>query len=476
MDQNRVSSSNPMDKTEELSGKDESLDSKAAMFENKDRLSARPTRKRPTFSAPTASAINYQGITIYAACRQGNLPICVLLWGIAAAKQISLMEPDSEGNNPVHYACLAENNETLGFILQQTRGILNSGTKLVESVNNLGETALLRSMAAASPTIVKTLLDEQSDPLIRDKKGNTVFSICAKAKQLWCINMMYEHIRYFTEVFYYVLESNVLCCSSSHGQQVAQDLLRSKDTEFHGVFDWAADSGDINMMEWLLRKGINPQEHDDYGRGALYWATKSRQVDAVRLLIFACGCDPNAANTVDGTSPIDMAKKFGDEQLLDAFYHSASLCNLLWRPCNFTAYDTMRALPVLTGTNKKQPTGVLSKLSGDPIRERRSSQGVLLSDEPSTDENFRNPDLEVGGRVIEANEFYINAIYRDSRGYRRTLAHPPKNNTSLFNQFSYGFFVFGMWLLCLIVPFWVWAIVVFIFGYLYRYVCIVLVI
>lgn len=181
-----------------LPPEDANLATKAAMFENKDRLSARPTRKRPTYSAPPASAITYQGLTIYAACRQGNLPTCVLLWGIAAAKQISLMEPDAEGNNPLHYACMAENNEAVGFILQQTRGMLDANTRLVDSINNSGETALMRAMVTASPTIIKTLLDEKSDVFIRDKKGNTVFSVCAKAKQLWCMNMLFEHIRYIS--------------------------------------------------------------------------------------------------------------------------------------------------------------------------------------------------------------------------------------------------------------------------------------
>lgn len=180
---------------EPTAAEEAALEAKAAMFEHKDRLSARPTRKRPTFTAPSADAINYQGLTIYVACRQGNLPVCVLLWGIAAAKQVSLMAADAEGNNPIHYACMAETNETLGFILQQTRGMLDASTRLVDSVNTAGETALLRAMVTASPTIVKTLLDEGSDPLTKDKKGNTVFSICAKASQLWCINMLYEHIR-----------------------------------------------------------------------------------------------------------------------------------------------------------------------------------------------------------------------------------------------------------------------------------------
>jgi hypothetical protein len=70
--------------------------------------STKPTIKRP---APEALSINYNGITILEAAKRGDLPICVLLWGIAAAKRQNLMVPDNEGNNAMHYACLAPNIE-----------------------------------------------------------------------------------------------------------------------------------------------------------------------------------------------------------------------------------------------------------------------------------------------------------------------------------------------------------------------------
>lgn len=91
---------------------DTDLASKASLFESKERVSgSRPVRKRPSVSAPAANSISYQGLTINTACQTGNLPVCVLLWGIAAAKQVNLMEVDADGNNPIHYACLADNNE-----------------------------------------------------------------------------------------------------------------------------------------------------------------------------------------------------------------------------------------------------------------------------------------------------------------------------------------------------------------------------
>lgn len=56
---------------------------------------------------PTSS-VNYHGTDIYQAAADGNLPLCVLLWGMATAKRINLMDPDSLGNTPMHYAALAD--------------------------------------------------------------------------------------------------------------------------------------------------------------------------------------------------------------------------------------------------------------------------------------------------------------------------------------------------------------------------------
>jgi hypothetical protein len=83
--------------------------------------STKPTIRKP---APEALNINYnvnlctihyffsyfksfKGITITEAARQGDLPVCVLLWGIAAAKKQTLMVADGDGNTPMHFACLA---------------------------------------------------------------------------------------------------------------------------------------------------------------------------------------------------------------------------------------------------------------------------------------------------------------------------------------------------------------------------------
>jgi ankyrin repeat protein len=128
--------------------------------------------KGPETTAPTAAtatvdgtntttkktnliSLTYNGQTIISAASQGNLPVCVLLWGMASAKKINIMSPDIHGNNPMHYACLAQTSEVMGFFHQQLRGMLTPELRLVDSINNAGETPLLRAMATGQMTVIK---------------------------------------------------------------------------------------------------------------------------------------------------------------------------------------------------------------------------------------------------------------------------------------------------------------------------------
>lgn len=87
-----------------------------------ERRAEKPMRKpavlqQPQAAAPSPAAlINYRGVNISMACQEGNLAACVLLWGIAAAKRITLMDADAEGNNPMHFACMADNPEVRNLL------------------------------------------------------------------------------------------------------------------------------------------------------------------------------------------------------------------------------------------------------------------------------------------------------------------------------------------------------------------------
>ena len=53
------------------------------------------------------------------------------------------------------------------------------------------------------------------------------------------------------------------------------DLLSCLDSEGHSALDWAADAGDVNLLEFLIKAGLNPYRVDSCNRGPLFWAVKN---------------------------------------------------------------------------------------------------------------------------------------------------------------------------------------------------------
>jgi hypothetical protein len=58
-------------------------------------------------------SVMYKGANIYQAAQEGNLPLCVLLWGMASAKRVNLLEADAQGNCVLHAAALSDNSEVM---------------------------------------------------------------------------------------------------------------------------------------------------------------------------------------------------------------------------------------------------------------------------------------------------------------------------------------------------------------------------
>lgn len=75
------------------------------------RLTSKRRHSRESESNQPPGAIHYYGVTLSMAASQGSLPVTVLLWGFAAARRVNLMVPDANGNNPIHFAALADSPE-----------------------------------------------------------------------------------------------------------------------------------------------------------------------------------------------------------------------------------------------------------------------------------------------------------------------------------------------------------------------------
>jgi hypothetical protein len=101
-----------------------------------------------------------------------------------------------------------------------------------------------------------------------------------------------------------------------HGHQVAMELLSSVDVEGRNPLDWACEAGHFNIIEFFIRRGLNPYRIDVMNRNCLYWAVKANRLEVVRFLV-QCGCDP-LQKDVNDISPSSLAYLMKDHELIQA--------------------------------------------------------------------------------------------------------------------------------------------------------------
>jgi Ankyrin repeats (3 copies) len=82
----------------------------------------------------------------------------------------------------------------------------------------------------------------------------------------------------------------------------------TEDFEGHNALDWAASAGNVNVIEYLIRRGLHPSRVDPLGRTALHAAASAGKISAIEFLI-RCGCDPNLQDK-SGQSPVSIASSF----------------------------------------------------------------------------------------------------------------------------------------------------------------------
>eukprot|EP00520_Triparma_pacifica_P001696 CAMPEP_0118659566 /NCGR_PEP_ID=MMETSP0785-20121206/15183_1 /TAXON_ID=91992 /ORGANISM="Bolidomonas pacifica, Strain CCMP 1866" /LENGTH=311 /DNA_ID=CAMNT_0006552685 /DNA_START=68 /DNA_END=999 /DNA_ORIENTATION=+ len=213
-----------------------------------------------------ATGIEY---TLPIACSRGNLPVTALLWGMYKAKGVDPMTKDNEGNNPLHYAVLADDAQVIDFIMQNTGGYMD-GEKIIDSRNDDEETPMIRAATRGILNVMKCLIRYGANLGAMDANKNTIVSNSSRAGHLWCLHFILS-----------------LC-----PPQVSKDLLNQNDVDEHSPLDWACYKGHTNVAEYLMFRGLRPEHKDGNGRNCLIWAAKQGQAETAAYLV-ALGMDPH---------------------------------------------------------------------------------------------------------------------------------------------------------------------------------------
>ncbi|KDO23856.1 hypothetical protein SPRG_11287 [Saprolegnia parasitica CBS 223.65] len=193
--------------------------------------------------------IIYQGQNIYAAALSGDFPLVVLLWGMAAAQQVSPFTPDASMNSAVHFAARAS-------------ALRPHVTDIMDAPNSAGETPLIRAAHAGQVAAAKALVSFGCNILAQDMNGNTAAHHAAHQGHLWTLH--------------YLLEAQP--CDVDH--VLGGQCLMQRD-----ILHWAIDGGDTTVLQYILDRGYDPNVPDYEGRTALHHAILDGNKPLIQLLL-----------------------------------------------------------------------------------------------------------------------------------------------------------------------------------------------
>jgi hypothetical protein len=140
---------------------------------------------------------------------------------------------------------------------------------------------------------IKKLLEEGTDPNIRDGDGNTPLHFAASKGCAEVARLLLKH----------------------GADPNAQD--KSGETPLH----LAASEGRVDVVRLLLERGADPNAKNEGGETPLHYAAYKGHFDVVRLLLER-GADPTVKNK-DGATPLDIARARGNDgvvSLIEEFH------------------------------------------------------------------------------------------------------------------------------------------------------------
>ncbi|HBC74536.1 MAG: hypothetical protein A2008_13970 [Candidatus Wallbacteria bacterium GWC2_49_35] len=216
-------------------------------------------------------------------------------------KGVSVESPDNEGTTALMYAIM-NNSESMMNMLIKNGADLNSHNKknitplicAVESGNSKIVEALINSGASASDSFMRAIMT-----------GNTATVKTMIENRLVNVNTVRDAENL----------PPVICAAMSANLEMLKLLCEAgaspglKDNKGQGALFYAAGSGDVDVLKYLLNEGVLKHAvngPDSSGRTPLFSAAENGNGEAIRFLL-ANGANPNAADN-NGHKAIDWAR------------------------------------------------------------------------------------------------------------------------------------------------------------------------
>lgn len=158
---------------------------------------------------------------------------------------------------------------------------------------------------------------------------------------------------------------------NKNGYRIWAEAIESKVTQLIGdaIIYFAASSGDMAEVEALVRKGIDVNSADTYGRTALHYAAQEGHKDVVELLLSK---DANIdAKDTDGSTPLEVAARKRRNNVAKLLIERGADIPTIHLAASFGSLDKLQGF-VKTGTDanakdKDGQTPLLRAVTGGHI-------------------------------------------------------------------------------------------------------------
>lgn len=242
--------------------------------------------RRLDFSRP--DGINASDRPLIKAARAGKEIAVKMLLEAGADPQLTNLE----GVTALHVAAGLGHDDDQHLSIAITKALLKAKMAVDYQVRD-GSTALMLASRAGDSEMVKLLLDNGANVLLKDNRGWSVTTFAAV---------------------------------EGHADIVASLLCAGADPQTDLSFICAAASGHCNVLRVLIDSGVDTSTASEDGTTALVSAVKYGRLDAAKLLIES-GAAVNA-QTTDGKSPLMLSAAAGHKGLTRLLLDSGANVNL----------------------------------------------------------------------------------------------------------------------------------------------------